>query len=375
MAIRVLHVAVAFPPAWAFGGIPRAVAALARAQAAAGASVRVWTTDAFSETGRAPVPPRRTWENVEVFTTKNLSPRLAWRHQLYLPAGPPPLDGIDLVHLHGHRHLLNHRAWQAARRLGLPVVFTPHGTAPRIERKQSVKRVWDRLFDGDVPQGADAVIALSRAELRTLMQIGVPFGRVHVIPNALYAEPAPPRGRFRARHGLRGPLVGYLGQISPRKGVEHLIAAARGLSVDGQAVTLVIAGPQRGMALPPGDFCYVGPLDGAERLELLADLDVLAYPSTQEVFGLVPLEGLMCGAPVVVTGDCGCGEVVGEAKAGLITGYGDVAGLRAALLRLLQDRALAQEMVGRGRAWIARNLEPAAVAARHLELYATLLRR
>jgi glycosyltransferase involved in cell wall biosynthesis len=182
----------------------------------------------------------------------------------------------------------------------------------------------------------------------------------------------PPRGSFRARHGLGdGPLVAYLGQITPRKGVDHPVAAFADGALD--PATLVIAGPARGMAAPAG-VRHLDTLEGPERLGLLVDADVLVYPSTAEVFGLVPLEGLLCGAPVVVGGDCGCGELIREAGAGLLVTHGDVGQIRASIRTLLADRPAADAMVERGRRYIARNLDPARVAAAHLALYRELAR-
>ncbi|MFN7145845.1 MAG: glycosyltransferase, partial [Myxococcota bacterium] len=311
--MRVLHVTPCFPPTWAYGGIPRAVHGLARAQVAAGLDVRVWTTDVLDATRRADVPARYDRDGIDVVVTRTLSNRLAWAHQLYVPTTAPPLDDVDVVHLHAHRNLLNHRAFRDASARRIPVVLTPHGTLPRIERKVGLKAAWDLLFDGEVPRRAARVVATSKAEVRQVLAAGVPGDRVARVPNGLWLEEfadLPPRGTFRRAHGLGdGPIVAYLGQITPRKGVDTLVAAfADGALGDAR---LVLAGPNRGMAVPEGPgVVYAGTLEGPERLALLVDADVLAYPSSGEVFGLVPFEGLLCGAPVVVGGDCGCGELV-----------------------------------------------------------------
>jgi len=372
--MRVLHVTPYFPPTWAYGGIPRVVHALARAQVRSGMQVRVWTTDVYDGARRSGVPAERELDGIEVVTTRVASNRLAWAHQLFLPLGGPPLDGVDVVHLHSHRNLLNARSFRAARRRGLPVLHTPNGTAPRHERKPGLKRLWDPLVDGHVPFEADRVVATSRAEVRQLLGLGVRAERVARIPNGLWLEEyaeLPPRGAFRARHGIEGPLVAYLGQVSPRKGVDHLAAAFARLGRG----TLVVAGSPRGMDLPQGPGILTpGTLEGPERLSLLVDADVLVYPSTAEVFGLVPFEALMCGAPVVVGGDCGCGELVAEAGAGLLVDHGDPEGLARAIDRLLQDRGEVERMVTRGRAWIERNLDPAELADAHRRLYAEVLR-
>jgi len=66
-----------------------------------------------------------------------------------------------------------------------------------------------------------------------------------------------------------------------------------------------------------------GLLTGSDRLEALADADVAVYASEQEVFGLVALEALLAGTPVVVADDSGCGEIVGA-----LGGLGHEMGLR-----------------------------------------------
>jgi glycosyltransferase involved in cell wall biosynthesis len=118
---------------------------------------------------------------------------------------------------------------------------------------------------------------------------------------------------------------------------------------------------------------FVGVLEGRERLALLAEADVLVYASTGEIFGLVPFEGLLCGAPVVVADDCGCGELIGEAGAGLLVRHGDVEGLRARIRTLLFDRVAAKAMVTRGQRYIREHLGFDKVAAEHEKLYEMLL--
>ncbi|MCK6516177.1 glycosyltransferase family 4 protein [Myxococcota bacterium] len=370
--MHVLHVTPYFPPTWAYGGIPRIVHGLSRALAKQGVTNSVWTTDALDHR-RAQVPPRRSLDGVEVFVSPNRSNRLAYGQQLY--AERP----VQILHLHGHRHLLNNVAVAFARRHGLPYVFTPNGTLPRHERKVGVKRLWDWFLADAVPRGAARIIAVSRAELGQLRRAGLPPERARQIPNGLSLEefetlPAP--GDFKARWGVKGPMVAYLGQISPRKGVDHLVAAFGGGAIPG--ATLVIGGNDMGglakaKAQDHDGVIFTGLLEGPERLALLVDADVLVYPSTDEVFGLVPFEGLLCGAPVIVGGDCGCGELIAEAGAGLLVRHSDVEGLRERVKALLSDRASAEAMVRRGRRYIEQHLSFERVARDHAALYAEVL--
>lgn len=380
-----------FYPAWAYGGIPRLAYGLSRALVRAGLRVTVLTTDVFDaqqrlDTGSAP----RHLEGIEVITLRNLSNRLAYHHQAFLPLGvraalerleqSPP----DVIHLHGHRHLLNTVGLRLAKQLwptrsSLPLVMTPNGTLPAIERKQGVKAIYDRLLGHAVLDAVSQFIAVSRAEVAQLRQAGISAHRVAVIPNGIELEefePLPPRGTFRQQFGLEGPLVLYLGKLTPRKGVDHLVASLQHLP---SAVHLVIAGNDMGVEQALREqrerlglqarVHFVGLLTGTQRLAALADADVLAYPSTQEIFGLVPFEGLLAGAPVVVSDDCGCGELVQEARAGVLVPYGQPKALALALEQLLQDRARGQSMVARGRAFIRTHFDWSRIVEKTLAVY------
>ncbi len=372
-----------FPPSWAYGGIPRIAYGLSRELVRQGVAVTVWTTDALDGTDRALVPPERDLDGIRVRVSRNLSNRLAYRQQLFLPAGArralAGLGGVDIVHLHGHRHLLNNAAVAWARRRGLPYVMTPNGTLPRHEQKIGLKAIWDLLIAGRIPGGAARLIAVSPAELGQLLRAGHPRERIAQIPNGLMLEEfedLPARGEFKARWGISGRVVAYLGQLSPRKGVEHLAAAFAGGGIPD--ATLVIGGNDMGAlgraraAADPG-VVFTGLLEGRDRLALLVDADVVVYPSTDEVFGLVPFEGLMCGAPVVVGGDCGCGQLIGAAGAGLLTRHADVEGLRTRIRTLLDDPVASRAMVSRGRRYIESKLSFEVVARAHRELYAQVI--
>jgi len=322
---------------------------------------------------------------MDVRVSENWSNSLAYTHQLFLPKHAKKtlnsLDSVDLVHLHGHRHLLNNHAIAWAKRRGIPWVFTPNGTLPRQERKLGAKLVWDRFIAAKVPKGAAACIAVSRAEVSQMLRAGIEKERITQIPNGLMLEEfedLPERGHFRETWNIQGPIVSYLGRISPRKGVEHLAAAFSGDGIS--EATLVVAGNDMGglataRASADERVVFTGLLEGRERLALLVDSDVLVYPSSDEIFGLVPFEGLMCGAPAVVGGDCGCGQLIREAGAGLLVQHADVDALRDRIRLLLADREAAEAMVQRGRDYVQQNLSFERVAEAHEALYKKVLGR
>jgi glycosyltransferase involved in cell wall biosynthesis len=376
-ALRVLHVTPYYGEAWAYGGIPRVVTALARGLANGGHRVVVATTDAGDADARLPATATTSDAGVEVRGFRNLSNRAAYRWQWFQPRGlgrflrqllRETAPGVDIAHLHGCHHLPGAIAARELRRAGVPYVLTPNGTGPRIERRRAAKWVFDHTLGRAVLPGAALVTAVSEAERRQLLAMGVPAGKLRLLPNPLdldeLATP-PARGAFRARWGLGGaPVVLYLGMLTPRKGVDVLIEAFAHAQLPG--ARLVIAGNDRGVGAAlrrrahelnvNGATTFTGLLRGDERLAALTDADVVVYPSRDEAFGLVPLESLLCGTPVVVSDDHGCGEVIAAVGGGLRVPPGDAAALAAAL----------REVLGNAERW---RREAAAVAGRVRERF------
>ncbi len=389
VSLHVVHVVPYFYPAWAYGGIPRLAYGLARALQERDHRVTVVTTDAGDRTSRLPAG-RHDVHGVAVHRLRNASNRLAYDQQLFLPLGlkkavAEALADADVVHLHGFWHLLNNAAVAEARRRDLPVVMTPNGTLLPLERKQKAKEVWHAVFGRPVMDAVDRWIAVSRAELNQFARAGVASEDVHLVYNGLELgefEELPERGTFRAARGLRDrPIVLYLGKLTPRKGVDHLLAAAARLPQD---VVLVVAGNDMGVRealeaqateLELGDrVLFTGLLTGPERLAALADADLLVYPSTDEIFGLVPFEGLLCGTPAVVSDDCGCGQLVAQARAGVLVRYGDHAGLARKVHELLGDEGRRGRMVARGKAFIEKHFAWPTIAAQTEAVYRAALR-
>jgi glycosyltransferase involved in cell wall biosynthesis len=356
--VRILHITSYSPDAWAYGGIPRIVGTLAGGLARRGHRVTVCATDACDDSHRlaagiprrsrlSPWPPQRTTDQVELRIFPNLSNRLAYRYQAFVPLGLGRYLGehareFDVAHLHACRNLPGAIGARHLRRAGVPYVLAPNGTAPRIERRQFAKWIFDAAMGRQILNGAARVLAVSDAEHRQLTRLGVDPSRIRSIPNPVdLDEFTPPiaRGLFRQRFGLgTGPLVLFLGKITPRKRLDVLVRAFARLRSDGR---LVLAGNDMGgaagaralvrsLGMEPRTL-FTGLLKGQDRLEALADAEVLVYPSQDEIFGLVPLEALLVGTPVIVADDSGCGEVVQGTGGGQVVPLGDADALARAI--------------------------------------------
>jgi glycosyltransferase involved in cell wall biosynthesis len=390
-SLRILHVAPYFERAWAYGGIPRVVSAQVHALAAAGHRVTVMTTDACDADSRAGAPGsngsspfamrvEHTPDGVEVRTFSNLSNALAYRWQLFTPAGfgrdiRASAGRFDVAHLHACHNVLTSTAARHLERAGIPYVVQPNGTAARIERRRAAKWMFDLLLGRHVLPDAALVIAVTEWEKSQLEGAGVLASRLRVVPNPVArvpSAPRPPDASFRERYDLTdGPLVLFLGMMSPRKHPEMLAKAVAGLHRTD--VQLVLAGNDMGAGqrtmrvvreggLEPRAR-FTGLLSGSARYAALAAADVVVYPSRDEAFGLVPLEALQVGTPVIVCNDAGCGEVVAAVGGGLLVPPGNAGALAAALDTMLRAPERWREAAARAGAEVRRRFHPDVVCA------------
>jgi glycosyltransferase involved in cell wall biosynthesis len=170
-------------------------------------------------------------------------------------------------------------------------------------------------------------------------------------------------GAFRPRAGLADgrPLVGSVGRIDTWKGFDVLLDAVPLVQAARPGTMFAVAGPAvadkedfadrlaaRAAALP--DVHWLGLR--TDIADLLADLDVFVLPSTEpEPFGLVVVEALASGVPVVATAAGGPLEIMGSlsAGAGTLVAPGDAAALARAVVELLPETSNASGRRGRHR--------------------------
>lgn len=257
-----------------------------------------------------------------------------------------------------------------------PIVATFHASNPRsriLAALQSPLQVQLEKLSGR--------IAVSPAARATLVEhLG---GDAVVVPNGV------DRARFASATPLpgwsgKGGALGFLGRIDePRKGLSVLLAAAEQLVVERPELRLLVAGP--------GDLDRVehelsdqlrsritllGQVDEAVKAAALASVDVYVAPNTgAESFGIVLLEAMAAGAPIVASGLDAFRRVLageGEAAAALFANPGDPADLAAVLNQALDSPQLRQSL----RANAARLVERydwSVVSAEVLRVYETAI--
>jgi glycosyltransferase involved in cell wall biosynthesis len=275
---------------------------------------------------------------------------------------------VDVVHSNS---LHSWYGWATARALGLPHVVHAREIVVQSGAALRVERALCRYF-------ATRVIAVSYAVAAQLDPANVVVLDEFLDPDEFSPSHA---GVFRTRVGVadEAPVVGAVARLDPLKGLDVLLDAYAIARVTRPELQVVIVGsPVLGQDAYAADLrARVGATPGVQLFEsrddvpdVMADLDVLAFPSVEpESYGLVLVEALASGTPVVASDHGGPPEIVARARPGTATVVppGDADALGSALLDLLP----AQTSAVRRRARLPGFTPP---APRFAELFRSLSR-
>jgi glycosyltransferase involved in cell wall biosynthesis len=224
---------------------------------------------------------------------------------------------------------------------------------------------------------ATRLLAISKATKDDLVRIyGVPPERVAVTYLAADESYSPVEdlaqiAAAKARHGIAGEYLLFVGTLQPRKNLVRLVqafaeATGPGRNAQGQSglpnLQLVVAGKKGWWyselfsvvkALGLGSrVVFPGYVAASDLPALYSGSTAFVFPSLYEGFGMPALEAMACGTPVLASNVSSLPEVVGDA--GILVDPTDTGALAAAMRRLVDDSALRAELRQRGLARASR---------------------
>jgi glycosyltransferase involved in cell wall biosynthesis len=241
---------------------------------------------------------------------------------------------------------------------------------PRVRFLQSIQTTqpkprWHWWVQRKVQAQAEKVVVPSPSAAQVARErAGVPAEKVVIIPNAIdvarFSSVAAERETYLARRRAiePGTRVGFLGRLDPVKRVCDLIRAMRHLGgaqlrpyqlhVFGDGALRTTLERQARRELTPAQVHYEfrGPVDSPG--EALKQVDLLVLPSAAEGFGLVLIEAMAAGVPVVATDVMGIRDVVDHERTGLLGPPRNPKKLAEAIERLCEDDELRRRMVLNG---------------------------
>jgi glycosyltransferase involved in cell wall biosynthesis len=241
-------------------------------------------------------------------------------------------------------------------------------------------------------RAADRVIAVSGHIADQAFQLGVNVHRVRVIRSGVDIDRFRPRDRASARRTLgvadATPLVLFVGNLEPRKQVDVLVQAMVEVRRRIPAAQLVIVGSgesagvldqteglmrlTRNLELLAAVH-FAGRVEDQQLLDYYAAADVFALPSSSEAQGIVALEAMACGLPVVATAVGGLLETIQDGRTGHLVRSGDVAALAEGILALLENEPHRREIAANARQAVEHDFSWARAIEATIDVYREVL--
>jgi D-inositol-3-phosphate glycosyltransferase len=387
---------------WETGGMNVYVRELARALGARGVPVDIFTRRQSSEAPDvveyAPgarvvhleAGPRR---HVDKYDVLDYLPDLACGIQRWRA-----LTGLSYDLIHSHYWLSGRLGLLFADRWGVPMVSMFHTLAQlknrvaesTAEREQTVRFEIERR----TMAGSDRVIAATDVDRAHMLRHYGALAPVTVIPGGVDLERFRPQDQVTARAVLGLPaqakVLLFVGRIQRLKGLEVLLRAFSLLLAQDSGLDprLVVVGGRPTTILESREIArleqlavrlgmaervaFVGAVSH-ERLPLYyAAADCTVMPSSYESFGLVAVESLACGRPVVATRIGGLRTIVRDGETGVLVPWRDASLFADALRRVLVDDAFRARLAAAARASVM-DFGWDRIADEHLALYADVL--
>ncbi|MGQ9485102.1 MAG: glycosyltransferase family 4 protein [Desulfosoma sp.] len=281
---------------------------------------------------------------------------------------PKPPDWAAVAHVNSW---LPQRFWPKR----LPVVCTVHHCVhdpALIPYKRLLKRAYHRLWIYGIEKNALAhaqcTVAVSQY---TAQAVRTTFGirPVEVILNGVDTDFFTPIPRIQPNKPFR---LLHVGNWDRRKGVDLLAPILRKLGSGFELEYTADRGGRHARYGLPSNARCLGRLDLEDLRQAYRHADALLFPTRLEGLGLVAVEAMACGLPVIAARSSALPEVVDDGQTGFLCPVDDVAAFAAAARRLAEDPELWQAMRELARVRAVEQFSHARQVQQYIELYATL---
>lgn len=299
----------------------------------------------------------------------------------------------SLIHLHSVDWLFDHIPWIVSKIKNTPMVFTTHShdtlkalMNPEVEMSFMEKiELRNMLLLRDSPRCV--LIAFTKYQAESYAKLGIK--NVRVIPHGVDLAPfkVEPDDNIKEKYGLGEHNILCVGTMEPRKGQLLLIKSMPQILKEFPNTRLILIG----RAYFDYQFRYlndlksfVNKMDLKEKVLFLDDVSrgeliqlyklssVFALPTEAEMFGIVFLEAMAAGLPIVTTDRPHIREVLANGEAGILL-QREQQLIEAAILRLLNDAAIRKRLGGNGKKIVEQKYRIDLVVQQHWNLYQSLL--
>ncbi len=271
-------------------------------------------------------------------------------------------EGMEYDVVHSHYWLSSWVGRELSQAIDAPHVVTFHTLAliKMQSRAGEVEQTERPVVEAEVMASADRIIAFSAHERDAMARLyGADANKVSLVPCGVDLSVFRPldQASVRDRLGLNGEkIILYVGRIEPLKGLDLLVETAAQIDI-GESVRMIVVGADAngGVELDrvkqlakerdlEDQIDFVGQVDHTELPLYYNAADVCVVPSYYESFGLVALESMACGTPVVATRVGGLPTIIDHGRTGYLKSWRCPEAFANSLEMIMSSDGLQQSM-------------------------------
>jgi glycosyltransferase involved in cell wall biosynthesis len=314
--------------------------------------------------------------------------KLGFKTQLFEGHGKVNFKVVRQIHrfivqenitiLHTHFYKTDIIGYLATRGTNCKIVSTPHGWSKKADFKLWCYERLDRL----VFPLLDAVVPLSEDLYIPLKNVPVLKNKLHLIRNGVdlseIAETQTINPDLLKQKKMGNFILGYIGQLIPRKGIDTLIKALAAVEDHPWRLFLVGDGPQRqeleNLAREKGVFERIH-FTGfrQDRLNYLRGFDIIVLPSRLEGIPRCLMEAMGAGVPIIASNIPGCNDLVQDQRTGLLFQVENQTMLTAMIEKMMKSSDLRKYFAQNAMDYVESNYSATQMAREYLKMFETII--
>jgi len=280
---------------------------------------------------------------------------------------------FDVVHMHIYRTFQSAILFVFCCLFRKKFIIDAHGAIPYHQNKILLKKLFDKLIGKRMLKGAHCLVAETEVGKQEYLDICPELNpeKIRVLSPPFDTDefdPIPLEKTFKKKFAIPKDkkLISFLGRLHQIKGNDFLIDGFERLLQIRDDCHLVLVGPDDGHEATlrkmvsdkklDGRVTFTGFMGGADKNEALVASDIVVQLSRFEQGAWAPMEGVLCGTPIVVTAHTGTGEDVTRLKAGFTVNFGDIEMLANTFNEVLLNYDDALKLTYKARNYIINNL-------------------
>jgi len=343
-----------FPPE-VIGGLGQHVWQLSRQLAKAGHQVSLVAPHCLG------APEEETVEGIKVYRAKEVEIVYDDFHLFVAQTNMNLVERVrsissynNITLIHAHDWLVGFAARALQNSMKLPIVSTIHALEEGRSNLKTQLQLQTAKWEELLIQHSDVLIVCSTFMKKEVEKKISDKGKVYLIPNGveLSNEESDSIKDFLNRRSF-SHLVLFLGRMVPEKGITTLIDAAKIIQKTYPECVFILAGKgpylsdYKALVRQAGlenHMLFIGYVNEREKATLLRRCDMLIVPSSYEPFGIVAIEGMAAGKPVIASRTGGLSSIINDGETGLVFDPGDVSGLSENISTLMEDPTLCAKL-------------------------------